>query len=88
MARWWDYITWEDFLKGRAARLLPGLEKGVYMLRAVSSTTAPQTAALDEKENLRIMKVADDWVMVITDSGLRGWLTWRDGDGRFLITID
>jgi hypothetical protein len=88
MARWWDYITWEDFLKGRVARFLPGLKKGAYTLRAGPSTTAPQTGALSGKEELHIIEVADDWALVITDSGLSGWLTWRDGDGRFLITIN
>jgi len=88
LARWWDYITWEDFLKGRAARFLPGLEKRSYMLRAASAITAPQTGALSGKEYLRIIEVADDWVLVVTGSGLSGWLAWRDGDGRFLISID
>jgi hypothetical protein len=88
MARWWDYITWEDFLKGRIARLLPGLKKGAYVLRAGSSATAPQTGELSGKESLRIIEVADDWVRVISDSGLSGWLTWRDGDGRFQISVD
>jgi len=88
LARWWDYITWEDFLKGRAARFLPGLKKGGYTLRAASSTTAPQTGALSGKEYLRIIEVADDWALVVTGSGLSGWLAWRDGDGRFLISID
>ena len=88
MARRWDYITWEDFLKGRVARFLPGLKKDIYPLRAGSSATAPQTGALSGKEVLRITEVADDFALVITDSGLSGWLPWRDGDGRFLITID
>ena len=87
-ARWWDYIIWEDFLKGRVARLLPGLEKEVYALRAGSSTTAPQTGALSGRESLRIIEVSDDCALVITDSGLSGWITWRDGDGRFLVTFD
>jgi hypothetical protein len=88
LARWWDYITWEDFLKGRAARFLPGLEERCYTLRAASSTTAPQTGALSGNEDLRIIEVADDWVLVVTGSGLSGWLAWRDGDGRFLISLD
>jgi hypothetical protein len=88
MARWWDYITWENFLKGRVVRFLTGLKKGVYTLHAGTSATAPQTGALSGKEEMRIIEVADDWALVITDSGLSGWLTWRDGDGRFQITID
>jgi hypothetical protein len=88
MARWWDYVTWKDFLKGRVARLLPGLKKGSNVLRVESSTTAQQTGELSGKEGLRIIEVADDWVLVITDSGLSGWIAWRDGDGRFLISVD
>lgn len=87
-ARWWDYITWEDFLKGRVTRFLPGMKKSVYTLRAGSSATAPQTGALSGKESMRIIEIADDWAMVIIDTGLSGWITWRDGDGRFLIAID
>jgi len=86
-ARWWDYITWEDFLKGRVARLLPGLKKGSYALRAGSSPTAPQTVVLSGKEELRIIGVKDDWALVVAGSGLSGWLAWQDGDGRFLISI-
>ena len=87
-ARWWDYITWEAFLKGRVARLLPGLKNEAYALRAGASPTAPQTGALSGKEELRIIEVKDDWALVITGSGLRGWLAWQDGDGRFLISMD
>lgn len=88
MARWWEYNTWEDFLKGRVVRFLPGLKKGDYTLRAGPSTTATQAGALSAKEELRIIKVADDWVLVLTDSGLNGWLPWRDGNSRFQISID
>jgi hypothetical protein len=88
MARWWDYITWEDFLKGRVLRLLPCLNNGVYALRLGPSASSPQTGTPSGKESLRIIKVADDWVLVSADSGLRGWLPWRDGDGRLLVSID
>lgn len=88
MARWWDYITWEDFLKGRFLRLLPALNKGAYALRSGPSASAPQTGTPSGKNSLRIIDVADDWVLVIADSGQKGWLPWRDGDGRFLVTIE
>ncbi len=87
MARWWDYTTWEAFLKGRAATLLPGLKKGAYALRAGPGEGAAQTGALSGPERLRILEVVDGWANVIADSGLTGWLAWRDGDGRFLISL-
>jgi hypothetical protein len=88
MARWWDYTTWEDFLKGRSARLLPGLKKGVYALRAVPSETSLLTGPLSVREKLRLIEIRGDWALVISDSGLSGWLPWRDGDGRFQINLE
>ena len=87
MARWWEYCPWEDFLKGRVARLLPGLKKERYSLRAGPSETSPQTSPLSGVEELRLIAVRDDWVLVITDSGQQGWFSWRDGDGRFQISV-
>jgi hypothetical protein len=88
MARWWEYTTWEDFLKGRFARLLPGLKKGVYALHAGPSETSPLTSPLSGQENLRLIEIRGDWVLVNSDSGLSGWLPWRDGDGRFQINLE
>ncbi len=88
MARWWDYSTWDKFLKGSVARLLSGLKRNAYILRAEPAETAPQTGALAGTENLIIVEIADDWAQVVADSGLHGWLHWRDGDGRFQIVVD
>jgi hypothetical protein len=87
-ARWWDYITWENFLKGRIAHLLPGSAKNPFTLREGPAESTPQGGTLSGRESLRIIAVADDWVLVMADSGLHGWLPWRDGDGRFLIAVD
>jgi hypothetical protein len=88
MARWWNYTSWDDFLKGRVLRLLPDLNKGVYALRSGPSATAPQTGTPPVKNSLRIIDVTDDWVLVVADSGQQGWLRWRDGDGRFLVSLE
>jgi hypothetical protein len=87
MARWWEYCPWEAFLKGRVARLLPGLKKERYTLQAGPSETSPQSGTLSDLEVLRLIEVRDDWALVITDSGRHGWLSWRDGDGRFQIAV-
>jgi hypothetical protein len=88
MARWWEYTTWEDFLKGRSARLLPGLKKRVYALRAGPSETSRLTDPLSGQENLRLIEIRGDWVLVIVDFCRQGWLPWRDGDGRFQINLE
>jgi hypothetical protein len=87
MSRWWEYTTWEVYLKGRLVRLLPGLKKSEYALHAGPAETAALTGILSRQENLWLIEVKGDWVLVITNSGLNGWLPWRDGDGRFLISI-
>jgi hypothetical protein len=87
MARWWEYTTWEDILKGRSARLLPGLKKGVYALRSGPSETSALTARLSGEEGLQLVEIRGEWGLVITDTGLSGWLPWRDGDGRFQILL-
>jgi len=87
MARWWEYTTWEDFLKGRSARLLPGLKKVAYALRLGPSETSALVSPLSGQENLRLVEIRGDWTLAITDTGLSGWLTWRDGEGRFQILL-
>jgi hypothetical protein len=88
MARWWEYLPWDDFLKGRIARLLPGLKKGEYALRSEPGETAPQSATLSGRENLRLIEVRDDWALAVAAPAVTGWLRWRDGDGRFQISLD
>jgi len=87
MARWWDYFTWPDFLKGRVGRLIPNLNN-TYTLRAGPTETAHQLGVLSGGERLKIIEVANDWVLAITDSGVYGWLPWRDDDGRTNITVE
>jgi hypothetical protein len=87
MARWWEYCPWEDLLKGRVVRLLPGLKKDEYLLHGAPSEASPLAGPLSEMDELRLIEARGDWGRVITDSGKDGWLTWRDDDGRFLISV-
>ncbi|ACM19294.1 hypothetical protein Geob_0932 [Geotalea daltonii FRC-32] len=87
-SRAWEYVTWNHFLKGRAAKLLPGLKKEFYLLRHDPSATAPQLEVLSRQKNLRIIDVREDWALVLVDLTAYGWLRWRDSDGRFTISID
>lgn len=86
--RYWEYTPWPLFLKGRSARLLPGLKKGFYQLRGEPADSAPTLAQLSRESGLRVVQVEGDWAMVIVDLTISGWLRWRDGDGRFLISVD
>ena len=71
-----------------AARLLPGLKKDLYLLRRDPHPASPQLETLSRQKSLRIIDVRDDWALVLVDVTTPGWLRWRDGDGRFTISID
>ncbi len=88
MPRYWEYAPWGSFLKGRGARLLPGLKKDFYLLRREPSPASQQLETLSRQKNLRIIEIKEDWALVLVDLSAYGWLRWRDGDGRFLISID
>ncbi len=87
MARWWEYLPWREFLKGHAARLLPGLKKGEYVLRAGPGETAPRLASLTGKDTFTVIEVEGEWLAARVAPDLRGWLRWRDGDGRLQISV-
>ncbi|WP_243369847.1 hypothetical protein [Geotalea sp. SG265] len=87
-SRGWEYATWNTFLKGRGVKVLPGLKKEFYRLRRDPSPAAPQLEALSRQKNLRIIEIREDWALVLVDFTAYGWLRWRDGDGRFTISLD
>lgn len=87
-SRSWEYAAWNTFLKGRAAKVLPGLRKELYLLRRDPSPAAPQIETLSRQKNLRIIEIRDDWALVLVDLAAYGWLRWRDNDGRFTISLD
>jgi hypothetical protein len=88
MSRWWTFEKWEDFLKGRAVALLPGLRKEMSFLREGLSDSAPRTLEIPADETLSVLEVRDDWILAVTTTGASGWLPWRDDDGRFLVSVD
>lgn len=88
ISRHWDYVPWNSYLKGRGARLLPGLKKEYYLLRGEPSPSASQLDTLSKQKSLRVIDVREDWALVLVDLAAYGWVRWRDGDGRFLISID
>jgi len=88
MPRYWEYSPWRVFLKGRRARLLPGLKKEFYLLRREPSSTSPQLDTLSRQKNLRIIEIRDEWALVLVDLTTPGWLRWKDNDGRFTISVD
>jgi hypothetical protein len=79
------FQPWDFFLKDHVSRMLPGLQKRYYQLyrQPGKAVLAPLTA----RQFLKVLRLENDWAMVLSDQNLLGWLRWRDEDGRLLIGI-
>lgn len=87
-ARSWECQPWEQLLRGRLVRLLPGISKERHTLRSEPSDSASQLDPSSRQHDLRVIEVKGDWALVMAGTAFYGWLRWRDADGRFLISID
>jgi hypothetical protein len=85
--RFWKYIPWSDFLKGRTAVLLRGLRDFCYLLRKEASDLSGGSEILSPGQDMQILDVDGDWANVIVKGPETGWIRWRGGDGRFMITL-
>lgn len=85
--RSWLCTTWENWLKGRVARLLPGIRKQNTQLYAEPTTaSAPVNIPLQQKQ-MRIIRAKEDWIQVLVDAAIVGWVRWRDAEGRFQVQV-
>lgn len=79
------FTSWDFFLKDHVSRLLPGLQKKYYQIYQHPDRTI--LATLTASQYLKVLRLENDWAMVLTDRNSLGWLRWRDEDGRLLIGI-
>jgi len=84
-ARSGTFQSWDFYLKDHVSRLLPGLQKKYYQLYKHPGK-AP-LAALTARQFLKVLRLENDWAMVLSDQNSLGWLRWRDEDGRLLIGV-
>ena len=79
------FQPWEYYLKDRVSRVLPGLQKKYYQLyqQPGDAVLAPLTTS----QFLKVLRLENDWAMVLSDQNSLGWLRWRDEDGRLLIGV-
>jgi hypothetical protein len=78
----WDYLPWQEFLPGRTVRVLPGMKKGLYLLRSEPREGSPEKGALTRDQPVRVILVQEEWVRLQSPPG---WFRWRDGDGRLTV---
>jgi len=84
-ARSGAFQSWDFYLKDHVSRLLPGLQKKYYQLYKHPGK-AP-LAPLTTRQFLKVLRLENDWAMVLSEQNLLGWLRWRDEDGRLLIGV-
>jgi hypothetical protein len=79
------FQPWDFFLKDHVSRLLPGLQKKYYQLYQHPGKAV--LAPLTTRQFLKVLRLENDWAMVLSDQNSLGWLRWRDEDGRLLIGV-
>ena len=87
LERSWSFVPWESYLKGRTARLLPGLRKPFYQLLREPSDSGGVLASLAPAESFRLIGFEGDWALVLVGHERTGWLRWRDRDSRFTLAV-
>ena len=79
------FQPWDYYLKDHVSRLLPGLQKKYYQLYQHPGRTT--LASLTAGQFLKVLRLENDWAMVLSEQNTLGWLRWRDEDGRLLIGV-
>lgn len=83
--RSWSFQSWEAFFKSHMAGMLPGLQKRYFQVYRQPGTTV--LATLPPRQPFKVLRIENDWAMVMPDQNSLGWLRWRDEDGRLLIGV-
>lgn len=79
------FQSWDQFMKGQMSHLLPGLFKQYYQLYREPERNPLST--LTPVQQFKVLKLENDWFMVMSDQKTIGWLRWRDEDGRLLVGV-
>jgi hypothetical protein len=79
------FQSWDAFLKRNISQMLPGLQKKYY--QAFQQPGASQAATLTTRQLFKVLRLEEDWAMVLIEQNLLGWVRWRDEDGKILIGV-
>jgi len=64
-------------------RVLPGMKKGLYLLKGEPREAAAQKGSLNRDQTVRVLRIEEDWAELEAPGG---WFRWRDGDGRLTVS--
>jgi hypothetical protein len=80
-----SFQTWEHFFKSHVASVLPGLQNRYLQIYQKPGGTV--LTSLTPRQFFKVLRIVNDWAMVMTDQNSLAWLRWRDEDGRLLIGV-
>jgi hypothetical protein len=81
--RRWNYLPWEQFLKGKLVLFLRNSPKNQMQILSRPGATVGTTLTI--KQPMKVILAQGDWAYVLLDQSSAGWIRWRDSDGRLLI---
>ena len=77
------FESWEQFLERQTSLMLPGLQPQYYQL--LQQSGGKLLAVLTAKLPFKVLKLENNWAMVLTEQFQLGWLRWCDDDGRLTV---
>lgn len=77
------FHPWDQYLKGQVSHLLPALRKQYYQM--YRQPAGEPLFVLTPKQMFKVIKLENNWAMVLSGQNAIGWLRWRDEDGRLLV---
>lgn len=81
------FYLWETFFKDQSGHLLSGLKKRYYQI--FSEPGIGPLVSLPPRLPFTVTTLDGDWIhLIIPDQKVKGWLRWRDEDGRLLIGLE
>ena len=84
----WRPLSWERFLAGRTVRLMTGLQGTASQLRQTPAESGAIMGSAAAGSPLTVGEIRGDWAQLLKEETHLGWLRWRDGDGRLLVTVE
>jgi len=84
----YQFYRWEELLKNRQLTLIGGLRKDYYLLRRDPVISSETLETVFKGSRITSLRAEGDWMKVITESNMQGWLRWRDDNSRLVIAIN
>jgi len=83
----YQFYRWKELLRNRPVSLLGGLRKEFYLLHITPGNSSGSIYTLGKGSVVTSLEIAGDWMKILTESRLEGWIRWRDENERLVIAL-